>query len=74
MTIKSPISMGGDFWVKIKVFFIFRCSFGATKFLRRMLSIILRRIFFSLGKKNFFPEAFETICKRQQRFLKSFDV
>jgi hypothetical protein len=22
----------------------------------------------------FFPEAFETICKRQQRFLKFFDV
>ena len=29
----------------------------------------------SLGKnKFFFPEAFETICKRQQRFLKIFDV
>ncbi len=47
--------MGGDFWVKIKAFFIFRGSFGAAKFLMRMLSLILRRIFFSLGKKNFFP-------------------
>ena len=25
-------------------------------------------------KKIFFPEAFETICKRQQRFLKIFGV
>jgi hypothetical protein len=40
-----------------------------------MLSVFLRRIFIEFGqKKNFFPEAFETICKRQQRFLKIFDV
>jgi hypothetical protein len=41
-----------------------------------MLSLILRRIFcLSLGKKIFFyPEALETICKRQLRFLKIFDV
>ncbi len=44
-TIKSL--WGGDFWVKIKVFFvIFRGSFGAAKFLTRMLRLILRRIFF----------------------------
>jgi hypothetical protein len=56
-TIKSL--WGGDFWVKIKVFFIFRGSFGAAKFLTCMLSLILRRIFFlSLGKKNFFPRSF----------------
>ncbi len=31
--------------------------------------------FFEFGqKKKFFTEAFETICKRQQRFLKFFDV
>ncbi len=38
---------GSDFWVKIKVcFFIFRRSFGAAKFLTRMLSLILRGIYF----------------------------
>jgi hypothetical protein len=41
----------------------------------RMLSVFLRRIFVEFGQKNFFfPEAFETIYKRQQRFLKIFDV
>jgi hypothetical protein len=60
-TIKSL--WGGDFWVKIKVFFIFRGSFGAAKFLTRMVSLILRRIFFLVWANNFFfPEAFETIC------------
>jgi hypothetical protein len=40
-----------------------------------MFSVFLRRIFFEFGQKIFFfPEAFETICKRQQRFLKIFDV
>ncbi len=40
-----------------------------------MLSVFLRRNFFRVwAKKKFFPEAFETICKRQQRFLKKFDV
>ncbi len=44
--------MRGDFEVKIKVFFlVFRGSFGAAIFLMRMLSLVLRRIFFSLGKK-----------------------
>ncbi len=47
-TIKSL--WGGDFGDKINFFFIFRGSFGATKFLTRMLSLILNRIFFSLGK------------------------
>ncbi len=52
--------MGGDFWVKIKVFFfIFRGSFGAAKFITRMLSLILRRIFFEFGQtKIFFPRSF----------------
>ncbi len=37
----------GDFGVKIKCFKkIFGGSFGATKFLTRMLSLILRRDFF----------------------------
>jgi hypothetical protein len=47
---------GGDFGVKIKFFTkIIRGSFGGAKFLTRMLSVFLRRIFFlSLGKKNFF--------------------
>jgi hypothetical protein len=46
----------GDFGVKIKCLNnIFRGSFGAAKFLTRMLSIILRRDFFEFGqKKNFF--------------------
>ncbi len=35
-------------------FFIFRGSFRAAKFLTRMLSLILRRIFLSLGKKMLF--------------------
>ncbi len=43
---KVSMGVGGDFGVKIKVFFIFRGSFGAAKFLMRMLSLILRRIFF----------------------------
>ena len=49
--------MGGDFWVKIKVFFfIFRGSFGAAKFLTRMQGLILRRIFFEFGQKKFFSQ------------------
>jgi hypothetical protein len=52
-----------------KILKIIRGSFGGAKFLTRMLSVFLRRIFFEFGqKKNFSPEAFETICKRQQRF------
>ncbi len=43
-TIKSL--WGGDFWVKIIFLYLFRGSFGAAKFLTRMLSLILRRIFF----------------------------
>jgi hypothetical protein len=69
--------VGGDFWVKIKiVFLILRGSFGAAKFLMRMLtqSNFKENFFLSLGKKCFFPEALETICKRQQRFLKISDV
>ncbi len=53
----------GDFGVKIKCFKkIFRGSFGAAKFLTRMLSLILRRDFFEFGPKKFGGEAFETIC------------
>ncbi len=48
--------MGGDFSVKIKVFFILRRSFGAAKFLTRMLSLILKRFFLSLGKKKVFSQ------------------
>ncbi len=59
-TIKSL--WGATFGLKEKVLFIFRGSFGAAKFLARLLSLILRRIFFSFGQKIFFPEAFETIC------------
>jgi hypothetical protein len=45
----------GDFGVKIKnMLKIFRGSFGAAKFLTRMLSLILRRDFFSLGQHFFF--------------------
>ena len=36
----------GDFGVKKIKIKIFRGSFGAAKFLTRMLSLILRRIFF----------------------------
>ncbi len=55
--------------------YIFRDSFGAAKFLTRMLSLILRRdFFFSLGKKNFFLKALQTICWCQKRFLKIFAV
>jgi hypothetical protein len=40
-----------------------------------MLSVFLRRIFFWVcAKKKFFLEAFDTICKHQQRFFKIFDV
>ncbi len=53
-TIKSLWGGGGDFWVKIKVFFIFRGSFRAAKFLTCMLGLILRRIFFFSGKIIFF--------------------
>jgi hypothetical protein len=49
--------MRGDFGVKIKfVFIIFRGSFGAPKFLTRMLSLILRGIFFEFGKFFFFKK------------------
>ncbi len=42
----------GDFGVKINVFKkIFRGSFGAAKFLTRMLSLILRRDFFGVWTK-----------------------
>jgi hypothetical protein len=51
----------GDFGVKIKCK-KFRGSFGAAKFLTRMLSLILRRDFFEFGQKKFFFEAFDTIC------------
>jgi hypothetical protein len=51
-TIKSL--WGGDFGVKIKVFFILRGSVGAAKFLTRMLSLIVRTFFFNLCKKKFF--------------------
>jgi hypothetical protein len=51
-TIKSVLE--GDFRVKIKKFLqIFSGLFGAAKFVMRMLSLILRRIYFSLGKKFF---------------------
>jgi hypothetical protein len=55
--------MGGDFvGLKLKnVGVAFRDSSGARKFLTRMLSLILWRIFFEFGqKKIFFCGAFET--------------
>jgi hypothetical protein len=53
-------SMRGD--VGFKFFFIFRGSLGAAKFFTRMLSLILlRRIFFSMGREQNFRQAFETI-------------
>ncbi len=50
----------GDFGVKIKFFLkIIRGSFGGAKFLTRMLSVFLRRIFFLVWAKNFFfPRSF----------------
>ncbi len=50
----------GDFGVKIKNFLkIIRGSFGGAKFLTRMLSVFLRRIFFLVwAKNNFFPKSF----------------
>jgi hypothetical protein len=56
--------MEGQLWGESKQntgILVFRGSFWATKFLTRMLSVILR-IFFSFGKKQFFGEAFDTIC------------
>jgi hypothetical protein len=63
---------GGDFWVKIKVFFIFRGSFGAAKFLTRMLSLILRRIFFSLGKKKFSQKLLRPFVSGNRDFFINF--
>jgi hypothetical protein len=70
-TIKSI--WGADFWVKIQIcfFFIFRGSFGAAKFLTRMLSLILRRIFFEFGQKKFFPQKlFRPFVSVNRDFLK----
>ncbi len=63
---------GGDFGVKIKVcFFIFRGSFGAAKFLTGMLSLILRRIFFSVwAKKIFFMKLLRPFVSVFSDFLK----
>ncbi len=48
---------GGDFGVKIKKFLqIIRGSFGGAKFLTRMLSVFLRRIFFEFGQKKIFSQ------------------
>ncbi len=56
-TIKSL--WGGDFRVKIKIsFFIVRGSFGAAKFLTRLLRLILRRIFLGFGQNIFFSGSF----------------
>jgi hypothetical protein len=41
---------------------IFRGSFRAAKFLRSMLSIVLRRILLEFGPKKIFGGAFEAIC------------
>jgi hypothetical protein len=50
-------------------------SFGAAKFLTRMLSLILKWDFFLVWAKNFFfLEAFETICWCQWRFFQIFVV
>jgi hypothetical protein len=53
----------GDFGVKIKkILKIFRGSFKGAKFLRRMLSLFLRRFFFlSWGQNFFFCGAIKTI-------------
>jgi hypothetical protein len=52
-TIKSLCE--GDFEVKIKFKKkIFGGSFRGAKFLTRMLSLFLRRLFFKFGPKNFF--------------------
>jgi hypothetical protein len=58
-TIKSL--WGSNFGVKIIFFFIVRGSFGAAKYLTRLLSLVLR-VFLGFGHNIFFREAFETIC------------
>ncbi len=45
----------GDFGVKIlKILKIFKGSFRGAKFLTRMLSLFLRRVFFLVEAKKFF--------------------
>jgi hypothetical protein len=52
-TIKSLCE--GDFGVKMqKILQIFRGSFRGAKFLTRMLSLFLRRLFFEVWAKKFF--------------------
>ncbi len=46
----------GNFGVKINFLKIIMGSFGGAKFPTRMLSVFLRRIFLSLGKKIFFSQ------------------
>ncbi len=53
LTIKSLWE--GD-WGLNHVFFLFRGSFGAAKFLTHMLGLTLMRIFFSLSNKKLFSE------------------
>jgi len=64
----------GDFGVKIKKFKnIFRGSFRGAKFLTRMLSLFLRRLFFKLGPKIFFSvKLLRPLVSINNDFLKFF--
>ncbi len=64
--------MGGDFGVKIKnVVVTFRESSGAAKFLTRLLSLILRRIFLRFGQKQILSvELLRPFLSNNSDFLK----
>jgi hypothetical protein len=55
--------MGGDFWVKIKVFLYLGVHLGGEIPYAYAQSNFKEDYFFEFGPKKFFsPEAFETIC------------
>jgi hypothetical protein len=65
---------GATFGFKKSFFLYLGVHLGPRNSLRDAQSNFKEDFFLVWTKTKFFPRSFETICKRQQRFVKIFDV